>query len=144
MFDDLYTARVLRLAANPPRSGRLAHPDGTAERTSKLCGSHIVVDVMVDEGRVVDFAQTVKACALGQAAAGVLGAHIVGATVTEVVQARDALKAMLKAGGPPPTGRFQELAVLEPVKDYAPRHASTMLAFEAAVAALEDAQVRQA
>lgn len=136
MFDELYTARVLKLAANPPHSGRLTRPDGTAERTSKLCGSRIVVDVKLADGRVTDFAQTVKACALGQAAAGVLGAHVIGAAVEDVVEARDALKAMLKDGGPPPAGRFAELAILEPVRDYPPRHASTMLAFEAAVEAI--------
>lgn len=141
-FDDLYTARVLRLAADLPYRGRLADPDASSEKVSKLCGSRIVVYVKVRDGRVAEFAQEVKACALGQAAAGVLGAGIVGATVEEVEHARDALRAMLKSGGPPPHGRFSDLAALAPVKDYLPRHASTLLAFEAAAEAARAAAER--
>ncbi|MDP8916842.1 MAG: iron-sulfur cluster assembly scaffold protein [Pseudomonadota bacterium] len=139
MIDDLYSDRILRLAANMPRAGRLNAPHGSAERSAKLCGSRIVVDLRLEHGRVADFAQDVKACALGQAAAAVLGAHVIGADADEITAARDALRAMLKAGGPPPVGRFADLAVLEPVKDFPPRHASTMLAFEAAVEALAQA-----
>lgn len=139
MIDDLYSDRILRLAANMPRAGRLTDPHGTAEKTAKLCGSRITVDVRVEAGRVADFAQDVQACALGQAAAAVLGAHAVGASVEEIASARVALRAMLKEGGPPPTGRFADLAVLQPVKDFPARHASTMLAFEATLAALEAA-----
>ena len=140
MFDDLYTERVLRLAADIPRAGRLTDPDGTAEKTAKLCGSTVVLDVKLVDGRVADFAQEVQACALGQAAAGVLGAHVVGAGVGEVRAARDALHAMLKQGGPPPEGRFADLRALAPVKDFPARHASTMLAFEAAVEAIGKAE----
>ena len=135
MIDDLYSAKILRLAADMPRAGRLAAPDASAEKVSKLCGSRIVVDVTMDGDRVADFAQDVKACALGQAAAAVLGAHVGGASLAELEAARDALRAMLKAGGPPPQGRFADLAVLEAVRDYPARHASTMLAFEAAAEA---------
>ena len=140
MFDDLYTERVLRLAANIPCAGRLADPDATATKTAKLCGSTVVLDVKLAGGRVAEFAQEVQACALGQAAAGVLGANIVGAEVAEVVAARDALHAMLKRGGPPPEGRFADLRALEPVKDFPARHASTTLAFDAAVEALAAAR----
>jgi NifU-like protein involved in Fe-S cluster formation len=139
MIDDLYSARILTLVANIPRAGRLSAPDASAEKTAKLCGSRIVVDVRVEDGQVVDFAQDVAACALGQASAAVLGAHVVGATLAEIELARDALRAMLKTNGPPPAGRFAELAVLEPVKDYPARHASTLLAFEAAVEAVRQA-----
>jgi NifU-like protein involved in Fe-S cluster formation len=135
VIDDLYSAKVLALAANMPRAGRLAHPQGTAEKVSKLCGSRVLVDVALEDGRVSDFAQEVKACALGQASAAVLGAHVIGASLEELVEARDALKAMLKAGGPPPEGRFADLRALEVVRDYPPRHASTLLAFEAVVEA---------
>lgn len=135
MIDDLYSAKILKLAANMPRAGRLAAPGASAEKIAKLCGSKITVDVVVEGGRVADFAQDVRACALGQAAAAVLGAHVVGADLAEIELARDALSAMLKADGPPPAGRFSELAVLQVVKDYPARHASTLLAFEAAVAA---------
>jgi NifU-like protein involved in Fe-S cluster formation len=139
MIDDLYSARILGLVANIPRAGRLAAPDASAERTSKLCGSRIVVDVAVADGRVADFAQDVHACALGQAAAAILGAKVVGADLAEIEAARDQLRAMLKGGGPAPSGRFSDLAVLEPVKDYPARHTSTMLAFEAAAAAVREA-----
>jgi NifU-like protein involved in Fe-S cluster formation len=142
MIDDLYSAKILSAAANTPRAGRLALPDGSSEKISKLCGSKITIDVAMADGAVSDFAQDVKACALGQAAAAVLGAHIIGATEAEIVGARDALYAMLKAGGPPPQGRFSDLAMLEPVKDYAPRHASTLLAFEAAVEAVRQATLK--
>jgi NifU-like protein involved in Fe-S cluster formation len=135
MIDDLYSGTILKLAANMPRAGRLAAPDASAEKVAKLCGSKIVVDVVMAEGRVADFAQEVKACALGQAAAAVLGAHVIGATPAEIEMARDQFRAMLKSGGPPPTGRFSDLSMLEPVKDYPPRHASTLLAFEATVEA---------
>jgi NifU-like protein involved in Fe-S cluster formation len=139
MIDDLYSARILKLVANIPHAGRLAAPDASAEKISKLCGSRILVDVRVEGGRVTDFAQEVKACALGQAAAAVLGAHVVGASLDEIEVAREALRAMLKANGPAPEGRFSELAVLEAVKDYPARHASTMLAFEAAAEAVRQA-----
>jgi len=135
MIDDLYSAKVLALAANMPRAGRLAAPGGSSEKVSKLCGSKVVVDVVLADGKVADFAQDVKACALGQASAAVLGEHVIGATVEELESARDALKAMLKDGGPAPEGRFADLKVLEVVRDYPPRHASTMLAFEAVVEA---------
>lgn len=142
MIDDLYSAKVLGLAANLPRLGRLPAPDGSAEKVAKLCGSRIVVDVKMDGDRVADFAQDVKACALGQASAAVLGAHVVGATLDELETARDAFRAMLKSDGPGPEGRFADLALLAPVKDYPARHASTLLAFEAAAEAVRNALAR--
>ena len=135
MIDDLYSAKILKLAANMPRAGRLAAPDASSEKVSKLCGSRVVVDLKLQDGRVVDFAQDVQACALGQASAAVLGENVIGAGVDEIESARDQLRAMLKAGGPAPEGRFVDLKVLEPVKDYPARHASTLLAFEAAAEA---------
>jgi NifU-like protein involved in Fe-S cluster formation len=139
MIDDLYSAKILKLAADMPRAGRLPAPDASSEKIAKLCGSKITVDVVVEDGRVADFAQDVRACALGQAAAAVLGAHVVGANLNEIETARDALRAMLKADGPVPTGRFSELSVLQVVKDYPARHASTLLAFEAASEAVRTA-----
>jgi len=144
MIDDLYSAKILTLVARIPRAGRLAAPDGSAEKTSKLCGSTITVDVTLEDGRVADFAQDVRACALGQAAASVLGAQVIGADLAEIEMAREALRAMLKAGGPAPEGRFAELAVLAPVKDYPARHASTLLAFEAAAEAVRLASTAEA
>lgn len=143
MIDELYSARVLKLAANMPRSGRLPAPQGSAERVSKLCGSRAVVDVVLGpDGRVADFAQDVKACALGQATAAVVGEAVIGASVDELEAARDALQAMLKAGGPAPEGRFAGLAVLETVRDYPARHASTLVPLEAAAAAARQALER--
>jgi len=144
MIDDLYSAKLLRLAAEMPRTGRLAAPDATSEKVSKLCGSRVVVDVKVEDGHVADFAQDVKACALGQAAASVLGAHVIGASLSELEATRDAFRSMLKAGGPAPEGRFGDLALLAPVKDYPARHTSTLLAFEAAAEAVRHAVERRA
>ena len=139
MIDALYSAKLLRLAAEMPRAGRLAAPDASAEKVSKLCGSRIIVDVMVTGGQVTDFAQDVSACALGQASASVLGAHVIGASLAELETTRDAFRAMLKADGPAPEGRFADLALLAPVKDYPARHTSTMLAFDAVTEAVREA-----
>ena len=135
MIDDLYTGRILALAANMPRAGRLSAPDASSEKVSRLCGSKVIVDLKLDGDKVSDFAQEVKACALGQAAAAVLGENVIGASLDEIETARDQLAAMLKRGGPAPSGRFADLKVLEPVKDYPARHASTLLAFQAAAEA---------
>jgi NifU-like protein involved in Fe-S cluster formation len=143
MISELYSAGILSLAANMPRAGRLAAPDASAEKVAKLCGSRIVVDVTMEGSRIADFAQEVKACALGQAAAAVLGAEVIGAEAGEIEMALSAFRAMLKEGGPPPTGRFSSLSMLEPVKDYPPRHASTLLAFEATAEACRRAMALQ-
>jgi NifU-like protein involved in Fe-S cluster formation len=142
MIDDLYSAKLLKLAANLPRSGRLAAPDASVEKVSKLCGSRVLVDVVVEDGRVADFAQEVKACALGQASASILGAHVIGASAEELELARDQFRAMLKDGATAPDGRFSDLSMLAPVKDYPARHASTLLAFEAAAEAVRQAAAR--
>jgi NifU-like protein involved in Fe-S cluster formation len=145
MIDELYSARILKLAANLPHSGRLPAPEGTGERVAKLCGSKAIVDVTLDAGgRVEAFAQDVKACALGQAAAGVLGEAVIGATGDEIEQVRDALLAMLKSGGEGPEGRFEGLRALKQVADYPARHASTMVAIEATLDAVHEAQARKA
>src|SRR5208283_3408097 len=144
MIDELYSTKILKTAANMPRAGRLPEPDGSAEKVAKLCGSKVTVDVRLDGDRIADYAQDVKACALGQAAAAILGRHAIGASVQEIEMARDALRAMLKEGAPAPDGRFADLAMLAPVKDYPPRHASTMLAFEATAEACHRALDRTA
>lgn len=143
MIDDIYSAKVLALAANLPHLGRLEAPDASAEKTSRLCGSRVTVDVGLDaSGRIDRFAQDVKACALGQASAAILGAGAIGASLSELELATDAFRSMLKAGGSPPEGRFSDLAMLAPVKDYPARHASTLLAFEAALEAVRQAGAR--
>lgn len=145
MIDELYSARILRLAANLPRSGRLPEPQGTGERVAKLCGSRAIVDVVLDaDGRVIDFAQDVKACALGQAAAGVIGEAVMGASLAEIEAARDAMAAMLKGDGDGPTGRFEGLRALKQVSAYPARHASTLVALEATLDAMRQALGRKA
>lgn len=139
MFDDLYNPDILGLSAMLVNS-ELASPDGTARKVSKLCGSWLEIDVNVQDGAVTECALRVQACALGQASAAILKESIIGANLAELVEARDALRAMLKAGGEPPTGRFAKLSLLAGVAAYPARHTSTMLAFDAAVAAFEDAR----
>jgi NifU-like protein involved in Fe-S cluster formation len=136
MLDDIYNKRVLELAADIPRLGRLAAPDASARAHSRLCGSTVTVDLCVRDGRVSDFAHDVRACALGQASSSLMARGIVGATPEELVELRATMLAMLKAGGPPPQGKWAAFAALEPVRDFRARHASTMLTFDAVVDAL--------
>lgn len=138
-MDDLYHPRILELAADIPHVGRLDAPDGAVTKVSRVCGSVVTVELALKDGVISQIAVHPKACALGQAATGVLAMHAIGATPAEVREARDALRAMLKGEGPPPAGRFWELRHLEGVRDYPARHVSTMLAFDAAVEALEQA-----
>ncbi len=143
MLDELYNRRILELAADIPRMGRLEKPDATATKHSKLCGSTVIVDLSVRDDAVTDFAHEVKACALGQAAASVMARHVIGATAAELRAVRDAMQRMLKENGPPPQGAWSDLAVFEPVRDFKARHTSTMLTFEAVVAALDEIQERR-
>ena len=136
----LYSARILGLAADIPHLGRLPVPQGTARRRSPLCGSTVTADVVVHNGRITDFAQDVKACALGQASAAVLGEVVIGRSLPELQEARDSLRAMLKDGGPVPDAPFQAYEVLLPARDYKNRHASILLALEAVCEAMEAAQ----
>lgn len=140
MFGEIYHNRVLELAANIPHAERLRAPDGTAEKVSRVCGSIVRVDVILDkDNRIAEIGIDPKACALGQATSAVLTGNAIGASLGELVAGRDGLRDMLKDGASPPEGRFWELRHLEPVRDYPQRHASTLLAFEAAIAAMEDA-----
>lgn len=136
----LYSTRILELAANLPRLTRLDEPDATVKKRSPLCGSTVTVDLSVEDGVVSDYGQDVKACALGQASASVVGAAIVGCTPDQVRAARDGLRAMLKEDGPTPEAPFDGLEVLRPAAAYKNRHASILLALDASVEALEQAQ----
>jgi NifU-like protein involved in Fe-S cluster formation len=136
MLNDIYNRRVLELAADIPRLGRLAAPQASAKAHSRLCGSTVTVDLVLQDGKVADFAHDVRACALGQASSSLMARHIIGATPQELLDLRERMTAMLKAGGPPPGGKFADFAVLEPVRDYKPRHASTLLTFDAVADAL--------
>lgn len=143
-LSEIYNARIIELAATTPRAGRLDAPAATATTHSKLCGSTVTVDLTVTDGRISDFAQIVKACLLGQASASVVGREIVGSTPDELRQVGAAMRAMLKAGGPPPQGRWSDLGVLEPVRDYRARHASTLLVFDAVERALDSLETEGA
>ncbi|HLH48111.1 MAG TPA: iron-sulfur cluster assembly scaffold protein [Roseiarcus sp.] len=136
MLDSIYNKRILELAGDIPRLGRLPAPDATARAHSKLCGSTVVVDLCLRDGRVSDFAHDVKACALGQASSSLMARHIIGASPDELIALRDAMRRMLKENGPPPSGKWADFAALEPVRDYKARHASTMLTFDAVADAL--------
>lgn len=137
MLNDIYNKRILELAADIPRLGRLPAPDASARAHSKLCGSTVTVDVAMRDGVVTDFAHDVKACALGQASSSIMARHVVGAPAEELRRLREDMRRMLKEGGPPPGGRWAELSVLEPVRDFKARHASTLLTFDAVVDAID-------
>ena len=139
---DIYNAKILELAAAIAPARRLPAPDATATAHSKLCGSTVTVDVRLLDHRVVDFAQTVKACLLGQASASVMARNIVGTPVAELRAVADTMRRMLKERGPPPDGRWSDLAVLEPVRDVKARHTSTLLVFEAVERALAEIEAR--
>jgi NifU-like protein involved in Fe-S cluster formation len=136
MLNDVYNRRILELAADIPRAGRLPHPGATATAHSKLCGSTVVVDLAMDGGRVTDFAHDVRACALGQASSSIMARNVVGSDASELREVRDQMYRMLKENGPAPAGKWADLAVLEPVRDYKARHASTLLTFDAVVDAI--------
>jgi NifU-like protein involved in Fe-S cluster formation len=143
MLNDIYNRRVLELAADIPRQGRLATPQATAKAHSKLCGSTVTIDLNVADGKVSDFAHDVRACALGQASSSLMARHVIGASAQELFALRDAMTQMLKANGPPPAGKWADFAVLEPVRAYKARHASTLLTFDAVADALSQIAARQ-
>ena len=136
-LDDIYSNRILELAAAIPRCTRLADPDASATAHSKLCGSTVSIDLKMNDGVVTDYGQSVKACLLGQAAASVVGREIIGTGQEEMRQIAETVRAMLKEDGPPPNGRWADLAVLEPVRDYKARHPSTQLVFQAVLEAMD-------
>lgn len=142
MINEIYNRKILELAGNIPRIGRLSHPDASATAHSKLCGSTVTIDLAMKDGVVSDFAHEVKACALGQASSSIMARHIIGSTPDELRHLRDEVRAMLKDNGPPPKGKWDDVAVLEPVRDYKARHASTLLTFDAVVKALDEIEAK--
>ena len=144
MLTEIYNRRILELAADIPRIGRLAHPDATATAHSKLCGSTVTVDLAMEGGVVTDFAHEVKACALGQASSSIMARHVVGSKAGELRSLRETVRRMLKENGEPPKdGKWADIAVLEPVRDYKARHASTMLTFDAVVDAIGQIEAKR-
>jgi NifU-like protein involved in Fe-S cluster formation len=142
--DDIYSQRILELAAAIPRTARLAVPQATATAHSKLCGSTVTVDLAMEGDVVSDYGQSVKACLLGQSAASVMGREIIGANATELRAVGAAMRKMLKEGGPPPQGKWGDLAMLEPVRSYKARHASTLLVFDAVENAIAQIEAKRA
>ena len=136
MLNDVYNKRIIELAGNIPRLGRLPSPPATATAHSKLCGSTVKVDLKMDGPVVTDFAHDVKACALGQASSSIMASHVIGSTASELRELRETVRKMLKENGKPPEGKWADIALLEPVRDYKARHASTMLTFDAVVDAI--------
>ncbi|MFN3349867.1 iron-sulfur cluster assembly scaffold protein [Pseudorhodoplanes sp.] len=144
MLNDVYNTRILELAGSIPRIGRLPDAHGSATAHSKLCGSTVTVDLKMDGDTVVDFAHDVKACALGQASSSIMARNVIGADAGELRALRESVRRMLKENGAPPDGKWADIAVLEPVRDYKARHASTMLTFDAVVSAIEQIEKKRA
>lgn len=136
----LYSAKILELAADIPHVGKLVNPMGHAKKRAPLCGSTVAVDLRLEDGVISDFAQDVKACALGQASASVVASSVIGRSRAEIQTARDQLKSMLTDNGPAPAAPFDGLAVLEPAREYRNRHASILLCLDATLAAMDAAE----
>jgi len=136
MINDVYNKRIIELAGTIPRLGRLEAPDASATAHSKLCGSTVTIDLKMDGPVVTDFAHDVKACALGQASSSIMARHVVGSNAAELRELRETVRKMLKEDGAPPQGKWADIAVLEPVREYKARHASTLLTFDAVVDAI--------
>src|SRR5256885_1551969 len=143
MLNDVCNSKILDLAGNIPRLGRLDTPDASATAHSKLCGSTVTVDVKMNGPVVSDFAHDVKACALGQASSSIMARHVVGSTASELRELRETVRRMLKENGSPPQGKWADIALLEPVRDYKARHASTMLTFDAVVDAIGQIEAKE-
>ena len=143
MLNDVYNTRILELAGSIPRIGRMASPDASATAHSKLCGSTVTVDLKMDGDVVTDFAHDVKACALGQASSSIMARNVIGSKAEELRNLRETVRKMLKENGRPPAGKWADIAVLEPVRDYKARHASTLLTFDAVVSAIDQIESRQ-
>jgi SUF system NifU family Fe-S assembly protein len=144
MLNNIYSRRILELAAAIPHLGRLAEADATATAHSKLCGSTVTVDLKLDGNVVTDFAHDVKACALGQASSSIMGRNVVGSSIDELRAIREAANRMLKGNGEAPSGKWADLQVLEPVREFKARHASVLLTFDAVVDALNQIEMRRA
>jgi NifU-like protein involved in Fe-S cluster formation len=143
MLNEVYNKRIIELAGNIPRIGRLGDPDASATAHSRLCGSTVTVDLKMAGNEVIDFAHDVKACALGQASSSIMARNVIGSNAEELRDLRETVKKMLKENGAPPTGKWADIAVLEPVRDYKARHASTLLTFDAVVDAINQIEAKR-
>ncbi len=146
MLNDVYNKRILQFAADIPLTERLENPDATAIAHSRLCGSKVTVDLKMEGDTIVAFGHDVKACALGQASSSIMARHVVGSTASEIHDVADTMRKMLMEDGAPPDGKWVDLQILEPVRDFKARHASTLLTFDAvedAIAQIEEASCTQ-
>jgi NifU-like protein involved in Fe-S cluster formation len=143
MINEVYNRRIIELAGNIPRLGRLPEAQASATAHSKLCGSTVTVDLKMEGDAVTDFAHEVKACALGQASSSIMARHVIGAKADELRNLRETVRKMLKENGAPPEGKWADIAVLEPVRDYKARHASTLLTFDAVVDAVNQIEAKR-
>jgi NifU-like protein involved in Fe-S cluster formation len=143
MLNEVYNKRIIELAGNIPRIGRLGDPDASATAHSRLCGSTVTVDLKMAGNEVIDFAHDVKACALGQASSSIMARNVIGSKADELRDLRETVRKMLKENGEPPTGKWADIAVLEPVRDYKARHASTLLTFDAVVDAINQIEAKR-
>ena len=143
MLNDVYNRRILELAGNIPRLGRLTDPDASATAVSRLCGSTVTIDLKMEGDTVTDFAHEVKACALGQASSSIMARNVIGARAPELRELRETVRRMLKEDGAPPAGKWSDIAVLEPVRDYKARHASTLLTFDAVIDAIDKIEAKR-
>ena len=143
MINEVYNKRIIELAGNIPRLGRLPDAQASATAHSKLCGSTVTVDLKMEGDEVTDFAHEVKACALGQASSSIMARYVIGAKADELRNLRETVRNMLKENGTPPEGKWADIAVLEPVRDYKARHASTMLTFDAVVDAVNQIEAKR-
>jgi len=145
MLNDVYNKRIIELAGTIPRIGRLQDPGATATAHSRLCGSTVTVDLKMDGDTVTDFAHEVKACALGQASSSIMARNVIGSRADELRDLRETVRKMLKENGEPPRdGKWADIAVLEPVREYKARHASTLLTFDAVVDAISQIEAKRA
>lgn len=144
MLNDVYNSRILELAGSIPRIGRMPDAHGSATAHSKLCGSTVTVDLKMEGDTVTDFAHDVKACALGQASSSIMASNVIGSRAQELRSLRESVRRMLKENGSPPDGKWADIAVLEPVRDYKARHASTLLTFDAVISAIEQIEKKRA
>ena len=142
-LSDLYSEKILDLAGNASQPGRLNAADVSARKVSRVCGSVIEVDLVVRDGVIVGYGHEISACALGQTSAAVVAREIVGTQVGAFLDVRQAMHDMLKADGAPPSGKWEDLKYLEPVRGYPARHMSTLLVFDAVATALEKLESNQ-
>jgi len=144
MINEVYNRRIIELCCTIPAIGRVAHPDAKGKAVSRLCGSTVTVDLKMDGDKVIDFAHEVKACALGQASSSIMARNVIGSSAGELRALREDVRKMLKENGPPPAaGKWADIAVLEPVRDYKARHASTLLTFDAVVDAIGQIEAKR-